>query len=119
MIHEAHLHVQLGEFRLAIGPQVLIAEAARHLVVALDAAHHQQLLEQLRGLGQGKPLAAADPAGEDVVAGALGGGAGQDRGFHLDEALLFEEAARRLDGLGPQPQVAVHALAAQVQVAVA
>ncbi len=47
LVHEAHLHVQLGEFRLAVGPEVFVAEAAGHLVVALDAAHHQQLLEQL------------------------------------------------------------------------
>ena len=47
LIHEAHLNVQLGEFRLAIGPQILIAETARHLVVLLDATNHQQLLEQL------------------------------------------------------------------------
>ncbi|CAI8159610.1 MAG: Uncharacterised protein [Synechococcus sp. CC9902] len=47
LIHETHLNVQLGEFRLAIGPQILIAETARHLVVLLDATNHQQLLEQL------------------------------------------------------------------------
>ncbi len=47
LVHEAHLDVQLGEFRLAIGAQVFVAEAASHLVVPLDAAHHQQLLEQL------------------------------------------------------------------------
>ena len=48
LIHEAHLDVQLGEFRLAVGAQVFIAETAGHLVIALDATHHQQLLEQLR-----------------------------------------------------------------------
>ena len=47
LIQEAHLHVQLGEFRLAIGPEVFVAEAAGHLVVALQSAHHQQLFEQL------------------------------------------------------------------------
>ena len=119
LIHEAHLDVQLGEFRLAIGPEVFIAEAAGHLVVALDAAHHQELLEQLGGLGQGKPFAAANPRRHQVVAGALRGGAGEDGGFHLDEALVLQVAAGGLDGLGPQPQVAVHALAAQIQIAVA
>ena len=119
LIHEAHLDIQLGEFRLAIGPEVFIAEAAGHLVVALNAAHHQQLLEQLGGLGQGKPFAAAHPRWHQVVAGAFRGGAGEDGGFHLDEALVLQVAAGGLDGLGPQPQVAVHALAAQIQIAVA
>ena len=45
LIHEGHLHVQLGKFRLAVGAEVLIAVAARDLVVALHAGHHQQLLE--------------------------------------------------------------------------
>ena len=119
LVHEAHLHVQLGELRLAIGAQVFVAEAAGHLVVALQAAHHQQLLEQLGRLGQGKPFAPANPRGHQIIAGALGGGAGQHRRFHLDEALVFEEAAGGLDREVAQPQVAVHALAAQVQVAVA
>ena len=119
LVHEAHFDVQLGEFRLAIGPQIFVAEAAGHLVVALQAAHHQQLLKQLGRLGQGKPLPTAHPAGHQVVAGALGGGAGEHRGFHLDKARLFKEAAHRLHGAVAQAQVAVHALAAQVEVAVA
>ena len=41
LVHKAQLHVQLGELRLAVGPQVFIAEAAGDLVVALQAAHHQ------------------------------------------------------------------------------
>ena len=45
---EGELHIELGKFRLTIGAQVLIAEAARDLVVAVHAGHHQQLLEQLR-----------------------------------------------------------------------
>ena len=119
LVHEAHLHVQLGELRLAIGAQVFVAEAAGHLVIALQAAHHQQLLEQLGRLGQGEPFATTNPRGHQVIAGAFGGGAGQHRRFHLDEALLFEEAAGGLDREVTQAQVAVHALAAQIQVAVA
>ena len=50
---EGHLDVDLGELGLAVGPQVLVAEAAGELVVALEAGDHQQLLEQLRRLRQG------------------------------------------------------------------
>ena len=46
-IEEAGLDVDLGEFRLAVGAQVFVAEALGDLVVAIEAGHHQQLLEQL------------------------------------------------------------------------
>ena len=49
-IGEAHLGVELHELELAIGAQVLVAQTARDLVVAIEAADHQQLLEQLRAL---------------------------------------------------------------------
>jgi hypothetical protein len=44
---EAGLHVELGELELAIRPQVLVSQAPGDLVVAVGAAHHQQLLEEL------------------------------------------------------------------------
>ena len=47
---EARLHVELHELELAVGPQVLVAQAAGDLVVAVEAADHAQLLEQLRAL---------------------------------------------------------------------
>ena len=51
LTHEAHFDIQLSEFRLAIGAQVFISEASSHLVVALNASHHQKLFKQLRRLG--------------------------------------------------------------------
>ena len=48
LVHEGHLHVDLRELGLTVGSQVLVAEAARELDVALQAADHQDLLEQLR-----------------------------------------------------------------------
>ena len=51
LLDERQLHVQLGELRLAIGTEVLVAKAAGDLVVALEPAHHQQLLEQLGDCG--------------------------------------------------------------------
>ena len=45
---ERHLDVDLRELRLAVGAQVLVAEAAGDLVVALHARDHEQLLEELR-----------------------------------------------------------------------
>ena len=37
LVDERHLDVELGELRLAVGARVLVAEAARDLVVALEA----------------------------------------------------------------------------------
>ena len=48
LVEERRLDVQLREFRLPVGAQVLVAEAAHDLVVAIEARHHQQLLEDLR-----------------------------------------------------------------------
>ena len=63
-VDEAHLHVELGELGLAVGAEILVAVAARDLVVALHPGHHQQLLEQLRALRQRveRARAAAGPA---------------------------------------------------------
>ena len=51
--HEAHLQVELGELGLAVAAQVLVAEAAGDLEVAVHAGDHQQLLELLGALRQG------------------------------------------------------------------
>ena len=50
---ERHLDVDLGELGLAVGAQVLVAEAAGDLEVAFDAGDHEQLLVLLRRLRQG------------------------------------------------------------------
>ena len=47
-----HLQIDLGELRLAVGAQVLIAEAARDLEILVEAGDHQDLLEDLRRLRQ-------------------------------------------------------------------
>ena len=47
-LDEGHLDVELGEVGLAVGAEVLVAEAAGDLVVALEPGDHQQLLEELR-----------------------------------------------------------------------
>ena len=91
-LDEGHLDVELGEVGLAIGAQVLVAEAAGDLVVALEAGDHQQLLEQLRRLRQRVEGALAQTRGNEEVARALGGRAGQHRGLDLEEALAVEEA---------------------------
>ena len=56
LLHEAHLAVDLGEFWLAVGAQVLVTEAAYDLEIAVVTCHHQELLEGLGGLRKGVEL---------------------------------------------------------------
>ena len=74
LLHKGHFHIHLRELRLAVGAQVFIPEAASHLIILVNAAYHQQLLENLRALGQGIEGARMYAAGHEVVPCALGGG---------------------------------------------
>ncbi len=47
--NERTFHVQLSEFRLTVGPKVLVAETADDLVIPVEAGHHEQLFEELGG----------------------------------------------------------------------
>ena len=97
LVDEAHLEVELGELRLAVAAEVLVAEAARDLEVAIDARDHQQLLELLRALRQRVDVARLEPARDEEVAGALGRGLDQVRRLDLDEAGLVVRVADRVD----------------------
>jgi len=115
---EAHLDVHLGELRLAVGAQILVAEAAHDLEVTVLAGDHEQLLEQLRRLRQGIELAVVDPAGHEVIAGALGRRARQEGRLELQEALRVEVPPDLQGHPVSQDQVRGHGRAAQVEVAV-
>src|SRR5690606_38378967 len=80
--------------------------------------HHQQLLEQLRALGQCVPAPGLQARRHQEVAGALGGRAGQRRGLDLDERVLVEHVAGDLVDLAAQPQGGPRARTPQVEVAV-
>jgi len=102
----------------SVGAKVFVAEAARDLEVAIHAADHQQLLEELRRLRQGVELAGMDTAGDEVVARALGGGARHDRRLDLVEALGGEVVANGQRDAVAHLDVGVHLRASQVDVAV-
>src|SRR5690606_10584992 len=94
---------------LAVGAQILVAETAHDLEIAVVAADHEQLLEELRRLRQGVERALRDSARYQVVAGALGRRARQERRLDLEESLPAHGVADRLADLVPQDQVALHA----------
>ncbi len=118
LVHERGLEVDLGELGLAVGAQVLVAEALDDLVVAVVAGHHQQLLEELRRLRQGEELARVHARGHQVVARAFGRALGEHRRLDVDEAGTVEEAAEGHRGLVAQHQVLLHLRATQVDDAV-
>jgi hypothetical protein len=115
---EGRLDIDLGEFRLAVGTQVFVAEALGDLVVAVIAGHHQQLLEQLGRLGQREKLAVVHAAGHEIIARAFGRALGEHGGFDVDETVGIEELAHLHRHLVTQHQVLLHVRAAQVQHAV-
>ena len=119
LLDEAHLDVHLRELGLAVCAQVLVAEALGHLVVALDAAHHEQLLEQLRGLWERIEVAGLGAAGHQEVTGALGRGLEERGRLNLHEGTLVERLAYGEGEIGAQPHVGHHLGAAQVEIAVA
>ena len=119
LVDEGHLEVELRELGLAVGAQVLVAEAAGDLVVALVAGHHQHLLEQLRRLRQRVEVARVHPRGDEEVARALGRRARHHRRLHLEEVVRVEEVAdRAVDGVAHDHRV-LHARPPQVDDAVA
>ena len=95
LLRERHLEVDLRELRLAVGAQVLVAEAAGDLEIAVEAGDHQDLLEELRRLRQRVEIARVHAAGHQIVARAFGRGARQKRRLDLVEALLGKVFADR------------------------
>ena len=119
LTHEGRLDVELGELELAIGPQVLVPHAAGDLVVAVDPADHEELLGDLGALRQHVERAALQPGRDRELARALGRRRPEQRRLDLDEALALHGPSQRAVHLRPQPQVALHPLGAQIEVAIA
>ena len=117
-VDERRLDVDLGELHLAVGAQVLVAEAAGDLEIPLHPGDHEDLLELLGRLGEGVELARVDARGHEVLARALGRALEEDRRLDLDEVLRVEVVADRLRRPVPDRQVAAHLRPAQVEVAV-
>ncbi len=126
--HESHdlvlreergLDVELSELRLAVGAQILVAETAHDLVVTIEARDHQQLLEDLRRLGQREELAGMGAARHEVIPRSLGSCLREHRRLEVDEAVRVEVGAHRAGDRKAQPQPLRHNLAPQVEIAIA
>ena len=117
LIEERGLDIELGEFRLSIGTQILVPKATHDLVVAVEARDHEQLLVDLRRLRQRKELAGMGAARHQIIARALGRRFRQHRRLDVDEPRIVEIAAHRARNAMAQQQPLAHRLAPQVDVA--
>ena len=116
---KAHLEIELVELaRRAVGARVLVAEAGRDLEVAVEARHHDELLELLRRLRQRVEFAGMQARRHEIVARAFRRRRGQDRRLEFEEALLLHAAADRVDDLAAHHDVVVQVLAPQIEEAV-
>ena len=119
LVGEAHLDVELRDLLDAVGAEILVPEADRDLVVAVEAGHHRQLLQDLRALRQRVEAPLLQPGGDDEVARALGRRLEQDRRLDVEEAGGLHLAADDPHHLRAQGDVPLQLLAAQVEPAVA
>src|SRR5439155_9672983 len=118
--HERHLDIQLIELsRRSIGPGVFVSKARGDLEVAVEAGHHQELLELLRRLGQGIELPRMDAARYQVIARAFGGARRENRRLKLQEALLLHAAPDGGNHARAEHDVRVDLFAAQIKEPVA
>ncbi len=114
-IDERHFQVDLGKLGLPIVAEVFVAEAPGNLIIAIHAADHQDLLEELGRLRQRKELSGVDAARHQIVSGTLRCALRQNRRFHLQESLGIHELSRGLRNAVAKTQQPLHPGAAQVQ----
>ena len=85
---KAHFQIELVELaRRAVGAAILVAETGRDLEIAVEARHHDQLLELLRRLRQRIELARIAARRHQEVARPFRRRRGQDRRLEFGEAL--------------------------------
>ena len=115
-LNERHLDVNLSKLGLTICAKVFIAEATCNLVIALNAANHQHLLELLRALRQCIELAGVRTGRNNIVTCAFRSGVCQDRRFNLKEAALVKSRAHCLGNNMAKLQVCIHLGTTKVEI---
>ena len=119
LMDEGHLAVDLCELGLAVGAEVLIAEAADNLEVAVHAGDHEELFVLLRALREGVELAGVHAGGDDEVARAFGGGLDEHGGLDFEEVEIAEVVADEHGHAVAELEIAADGVATDVEVAVA
>ena len=115
---KCHLHINLCKFRLTICTKVLIAEALSNLVVALNTANHQQLLQQLWRLWQCVEVSALHSGWNQEVTSALRGRFEQRWGFYLGKVTLMKSLTKCKGKIRTHTKILCHLRTTQVNVTV-
>ena len=116
---EAHLKIELVELAgRAVGARILVAETRRDLEIAVEARHHDELLELLRRLRQRVKFSRMDARRHQIIARAFRRRGGEDRRLEFEEAARLHAGTQRVDHLAAQHDVGVQLLAAQIEEAV-
>ncbi len=89
-IDKRHFTVNLGEFRLAVGAQVFIAEAADNLEIAVKTGDHEYLFEKLRRLGKRIELPLVDTGRYQKIPGSFRGRLGKEGGLYFEKTVCIQ-----------------------------
>ena len=100
-VREAQLHVELRQLLHPVGPEILVAEADRDLVVAVEAGDHRQLLQDLRALWEREEAALVQPTRDDEIARPLRCRLEENRCLEIEEARRLHVSADDPDHLRP------------------
>ena len=113
-----HLEVELLELELAVGAEILVAPAGGDLVVAVEPTDHAELLEELRRLREREERSGLQADRYEKVPRALGRALRHARRPDIDEVPVVHHAPDGHDHGVAEPEVALHPVAAHVEVAV-
>ena len=115
---ERRLDVHLGELHLAIGAQILVAEAAGDLEIFLHTGDHEDLLELLGRLRERIKLSGVNARRHEIFAGTFRSGFEECRCLDLDELLGIEVVANRFRCAVAQLEVFAHFRPAQIEITI-
>ena len=118
LVGERHLHIELRKFRLAVRPEVFVAEAACDLVILVKARDHRELLQDLRRLRQGEEFARVNSRRHNKIACSLGRRFEQYRRLDLDKPTRVKILAYRRNGLSTSSNIVLQLRPSEVQITV-
>ena len=114
-IHEGRFDIDLREFGLSVGPQILVPETPRNLKIAIEARRHAELLIDLRTLRKRVKLSVVQTARHQIVACALGSRFGQNGSLDLDKPQPVQVISARENQPVPELEVFLKLRAAEIQ----
>ena len=110
LLHKGKLHIHLGELRLAVRAQIFIPKAPGNLIVLIHAAHHEQLFEDLRGLGQRIEGPGMHAAGHQVIPRPFRRAFSQNGRLHLQKPRFIQILPHSPGQLMAEAQIPLHLL---------